>query len=412
MIRLGLFLYDRLGGRGRLPKSVAVNLQEPPYRAQLQPGFTRGFAYSDCWGDDSRLVIANAQDARERGATILTRTRVVGARREDLAWTVQVQKLGGAGTTDVRAKILVNATGSWAGRMLENVLKLRPSSPLRLVKGSHIVTRRLYEGDHAYILQNADRRIVFAVPYEDRFTLIGTTDVAWEGELDRVEVDDAEVDYLCRSINRYFTAQIAPSDVVWRYSGLRPLYDDEESEPSAISRDYVLQLDVGKSAAPVLSVFGGKITTHRALAEAALDKLLPYLPGLGAAWTGRSVLPGGDVPDGDLERLAVELAKRAKFLSANTARRWARAYGTRAFQVLGPARTRSDLGEDFGEGFTEAEADYLRREEWAVTAEDILWRRSKLGLHIASEGAGRLAAWLGRAPHDHGRPTQDMRIKV
>lgn len=411
-IRLGLFLYDHLGGRRRLPKSATVILQAPPYYDQLQSRFTRGFAYSDCWGDDSRLVIANAKDAQERGAKILTRARVVGARRKDGAWAVQILKLGELEAEEVRTKILVNASGSWAGRVLEDVLELRSCSPLRLVKGSHIVTRRLFEGDHAYVLQNPDRRIVFAIPYEDRFTLIGTTDTAWEGEPDRVEVDDAEVDYLCRSINRYLTAQIAPSDVVWRYAGLRPLYDDEESEPSAISRDYVLQLDAGKSAAPVLSVFGGKITTHRALAEAALDRLLPYLPGLGAAWTGRSVLPGGDVPDGDLERLAAELAKRAKFLSANTARRWARAYGTRAFQVLGPARTRSDLGEDFGDGFTEAEADYLRREEWAVTAEDILWRRSKLGLHIAAEGADRLAAWLGRAPHDRGRPTQDMRIRV
>ncbi len=410
MIRLGLLLYDHLGGRRRLPRSATVSLRAPPFAGQLQQGFTRGFVYSDCWGDDSRLVIANAMDARERGATILTRARMVGACPERDGWIVQIQSGDSPQVREVRATVLVNASGAWAGCVLEALLGRQRASPLRLVKGSHIVTRRLFAGEHAYVLQNPDRRIVFAIPYEDRFTLIGTTDVEWEGPPGQVGVADAEVDYLCQSVNRYLIAGITPSDVVWRYAGLRALYDEVEAvEPSKVSRDYLLQLD---TPARVLSVFGGKITTHRALAEAALEGLRPILPGLRPAWTGAAVLPGGDVPDGDLERFAAELVERTGFLPSATARRWAQAYGTRAWRVVGPARALSDLGEHFGAGLTEAEADYLRREEWAYTAEDILWRRSKLGLHMPAEGVDRLRSWLGQSATAQHGPAQGIRLGV
>ncbi len=412
MIRLGLVLYDHLGGPRRLPRSAAVDLRAAPFAGQLHQRFARGFAYSDCWGDDSRLVVANAMDARERGASILTRTRMVGARPRHGGWNVRVRTAGDAEAREVGAKVLVNATGSWAGRVLNDLLERPDVSPLRLVKGSHIVTRRLFEGDHAFVLQNPDRRIVFAIPYEDRFTLIGTTDVDWGGEPDQVGVDDAEVDYLCSSINRYLAAQITAKDVLWRYAGLRPLYDDAANDPSAISRDYVLQVDAAGPASPMLSVFGGKITTHRALAEAAMDKLLPHLPGLGPAWTGRSFLTGGEIPGGDLKRLLAELRQRADFLSPGTARRWVQAYGARAFEVLGEARSLADLGEDFGEGLTEVEVDYLRRDEWAVTAEDILWRRSKLGLHLSPQAAQRLSSWLRTTAGVDGGLGGEMRLRV
>jgi glycerol-3-phosphate dehydrogenase len=398
MISLGLLLYDHLGGRRRLPASAGVRLDAPPYAGQLRPQFPRGFVYSDCWGDDSRLVVANAKDAERRGAKVLTRTRLLAARRTAGGWTAELQDRRSGRRWGAGAKALANATGSWAAEVLHDVLGLGRAAPLRLVKGSHIVTRRLYDGDHAYILQNPDRRIVFAIPYEGRFTLIGTTDVPWSGALDQVEVDEAEVEYLCGSVNRYFAGQISPADVIWRYAGLRPLYDDDEDDPSAISRDYVLEVDRGAGAAPVLSVFGGKITTHRALAETALEKLAPDLPGLGPAWTGRARLPGGDVPDLDLSRLVSDLRARAPFLPPAMARRWVEAYGALAFRVLGSATSLADLGRDFGAGLTEAEVDYLRREEWAVSAEDILWRRSKLGLHISVAGAQALAEHVEQRP--------------
>ncbi|WP_044330033.1 glycerol-3-phosphate dehydrogenase [Sphingomonas hengshuiensis] len=396
MMRLGLFLYDRLGGASSLARSHAVRLDRGTRGAPLQPQHRRGYVYWDCWGDDSRLVVANAADAAQRGAAIRTRTRLLSAERKEGRWQAEIE--GPEGIQHVSARALVNATGAWAADFLPQRAKVATRSALRLIKGSHIVTRRLFDGDHAYLLQNPDKRVVFAIPYEGAFTLIGTTDVAWDGALDRVEIDAAETDYLCESVNRWLRTPISAADVVWSYAGLRPLYDDAEANPSAISRDYVLSLDAENGQAPVLSIFGGKITTHRALANRAVDQLAPFLPLLGAAWTDDAVLPGGDLGAGGLSALVESIAARAPFLDGRTARRLAESYGTSAYRVLGGATSASDLGEAFGAGLTEAEVEYLLTEEWAQTAEDILWRRSKLGLHMTPEAIARLTAYVeGRA---------------
>ena len=394
MIRIGIFLYDHLGRRQRLPGSSGVRLPGSPFGAGLKPSFKRGFTYWDCWGDDARLVAMNARDAADHGAEIAVRTRLLSARRDGAVWTAELEDRRDGGRRTVTARAVVNATGGWAGHFLSEALGVGEKGALRLIKGSHIVTRRLYEGDHAYVLQNPDHRIVFVIPYEGRYTLIGTTDIPWGGSPEKVVPDPAEIDYLCKSANRFLATPITPADVVWSYAGLRPLHDDESGDPSAISRDYVLEVDGGGDIAPVLSVFGGKITTYRALAEHALQKLGPLLGNSQPAWTSTRPLPGGGVANGDIGAFIAELARRVPFLPAETAQRWGHAYGTRALNLLGDARSLADLGEDFGAGLTRREVDYLVREEWARTAEDILWRRSKLGLHIPAEGAARLAAYL------------------
>jgi glycerol-3-phosphate dehydrogenase len=294
----------------------------------------------------------------------------------------------------VRGRALINAAGPWAGRFLESAARLRPQQRLRLVKGSHIVIARLYEGEHAYILQNRDRRIVFAIPYEQRFTLIGTTDLPFDGDPADVRISPAEVDYLCDIIGRSFTRPITPSDVVWTYSGVRPLSDDEEADPSAVTRDYVLELDGTGTEAPLLSIIGGKITTYRRLAEAAMEKLRPWFPGLKPGWTARAPLPGGDMPDADFDRFLADTTRRFPWLPPALARRYARAYGTRLERILGRARNIDSIGGDLGDGVHESEVEYLMDEEWARTAEDILWRRSKLGLHASAETQARLADWM------------------
>ena len=397
MIRLGLFLYDRIGGRRRLPGSARVKLGGIGLGAGLQSRFGFGFSYWDCFGDDSRLVVANAMDARERGAIVLTRTRLVSARRAGAFWTASLEDCRTGEPRTVTARTLVNATGCWAGMFLSDVLGMSRSVPLRLVRGSHIVTRRLSPAEHAFVLQNADGRIVFVIPYLGNLTLIGTTDVVSDGEPDQVHVDPSEVSYLCDISNQFMAEKITPEDVIWSFAGLRPLYEDEDKSPSAMSRDYVLDLDGDSGSAPVLSVFGGKITTHRALAENALDQLGPYLPRMGPAWTGTSTLPGGDIANGDLPAFTRELARQADFLPQATVERWARSYGTRALEILGDARSLAALGEDFGAGLTEVEVDYLVAKEWALTADDILWRRSKLGLFVSGDAHNRLSKYLDRA---------------
>jgi glycerol-3-phosphate dehydrogenase len=397
MIRLGLFLYDRLGGRRRLPRSKQVELRSSAFGDGLRPRFKRGFAYWDCFGDDSRLVVANAMDAFERGASVLTRTRLVTAKREGGAWLARLEDGRTGERRSVTARILVNATGSWAGTFLSDVLNMPRSIPLRLVRGSHIVTRQLFPREHAFLLQNLDDRVIFVIPYVGGLTLIGTTDVVWNGEPGEAHVDRSEVTYLCDAVNRFVTNEISPDDVIWSYAGLRPLYDDEAKSPEAMSRDYVLHLDGDSGLAPVLSVFGGKITTHRSLAEHALNLLQPHLPGAGPAWTKASTLPGGDIDSGDVDDFTRNLARDAGFLPAATVDRLARSYGSRAYEVLGGARTLDALGEEFGAGLTEAEVDYLVRREWAMTADDILWRRSKLGLFMSAAAATRLSRYLGQA---------------
>ncbi|HEX8417100.1 MAG TPA: glycerol-3-phosphate dehydrogenase [Methylobacterium sp.] len=396
MLRLGLFLYDHLARLRTLSGSASVALRTSPLGEPLQPRLTRGFAYSDCWVEDSRLVVLNAMDARARGATIRTRTSVESARREGEAWLAQIRDVASGRAETVRAGAIVNAAGPWVGETLGRTLGLDSRSSVRLIKGSHIVVRRLYDGEQAYILQQPDARIVFAIPYERDFTLIGTTDVPHAAEPGPVAISEEETRYLCDCVNRSFRAAIGPADVVWSYSGVRPLFDDAAANASAVTRDYVLDVDDGDGCAPVLSVFGGKITTYRRLAEHAIEKLSAYWPRLGPAWTGAAVLPGGDMPEADFERFLESVQNRYPFLPAASARRLGRAYGTCIDEVLGAARRLADLGEVFGEDLTAVEVDYLVNREWACTVDDVLWRRSKLGLRFAPEERLRLEVYLER----------------
>ncbi len=396
LLRMGLFLYDHLARLRTLPGSESVDLHRSPVGRPLQDRLTKGFLYSDCWVEDSRLVVLNAMDAQTRGATILTRTGVASARREGDLWVARLHDERSGTDRTVRAKAVVNAAGPWVSKTLGGTLGINSRAAVRLIKGSHIVVRKLFEGDQAYILQQPDKRIIFAIPYERDFTLIGTTDVPYDGEPGPVSISGEETDYLCSCINRSFKTAIGPSDVVWSYSGVRPLYDDAAENASAVTRDYVLDVEDAGGRLPVLSVFGGKITTYRRLAEHALEKLAPYFPGLKPAWTGEGILPGGDMPDADFDTFLADLKRRRPFLPDELARRLARAYGTKVEILLGHATTMADLGEEFDGGLTAAEVDYLRDHEWAVSAEDILWRRSKLGLRTSPESAARLSTYLDR----------------
>jgi glycerol-3-phosphate dehydrogenase len=350
--------------------------------------------------------VLNARDAAERGAAVLTRTRCVEARRVGGAWAVTLQDAGSGARRQVRARALVNAAGPWAARFLETATPVQPRQRLRLVKGSHIVVARLYEGEHAYILQNRDRRIVFAIPYERRFTLIGTTDVPYDGDPAAVRISPAEIGYLCDSIGRSFTRPVRPEDVVWSYSGVRPLSEDNASDASSVTRDYVLELDGEAPDAALLSIFGGKITTFRRLAEHAMEKLQPRFPAMRPAWTAQAPLPGGDMADADFDRFLGEAGRRWPWLPAPALQRCARAYGTRLDRVLDGARGLADLGRHFGGDFYEKEAGYLTGQEWARSAADILWRRSKLGLHLGAPAQAALRDWLGEA----NRPAPPERV--
>ncbi len=396
MVRLGLFLYDHLGGRKRLPGTETIALDRSSVGDGLADQRGRAFVYSDCWVEDSRLVVLNARDAADRGADIRTRTRLVDARREGDIWTATIADA--AGEHRIRAKILVNAAGPWVSDVLGRAEGVRSQSKVRLVKGSHIVVPQLYEGTHAFMLQNDDRRIVFAIPYEGKFTLIGTTDQPWDAAPGTPVISEAETAYLIATVNRYFTRTLTPDDVAWSYAGIRPLHDDHAGNASAVTRDYVLDLDVSKGKAPMLSIFGGKITTYRKLAEHAMAELAAELakvmPAIGPAWTAGVALPGGDMPDADFERFLDRLTAARPGLPPELLHRLARAYGTEVDTLLGDAADIAALGEDFGGGLTEREVDYLIAREWARTSEDILYRRSKLGLHVPSRTAERLAAYL------------------
>jgi glycerol-3-phosphate dehydrogenase len=401
MIRAGLFLYDHLGGRKRLPGSKRVSLKEKPYSNGLKAGFEIGFEYSDCWVNDARLVALNAVDARERGAEILTRTTVTSAEREGAFWRVELKGDNGA-TRSLLARALVNATGPWAGDFITGALRQKQKATLRLVKGSHIIVDKLYEGSHCFILQNADRRIVFTIPYEGRFTLVGTTDVPYVGDPAKVAISGDETQYLCDVVNRHFAKALTPADVVWSYSGVRPLFDEDGSESaSAVSRDYVLDLEEKDGEAPLLNVFGGKITTYRRLSEHALQKLKPFFPKAGGDWTRTATLPGGDIADADFEAFLAAQTRRFSWLPAATVRRLARAYGTRIEKVIGAAHGINDLGRNYGADLYEREVDYLKDQEWAVTAEDVLWRRSKLGLHMKPDERAALEAAMPNGAGGH-----------
>jgi glycerol-3-phosphate dehydrogenase len=389
-------LYDHLGGRRRLPASAAIDLSADPVGRPLKPEFEKGFAYADCFVDDAWLVVLNALDARERGAQILTRTRCTAARRANGLWYAELEPGGGGRSRQVRARALVNATGPWVSRFLKSQLQMPAPKDLRLVKGGHIVVPKLYDHACPYILQHTDRRVVFVIPYENEFSLIGTTDVDYRGEPALVDIGDDEIKYLCRAVSRYFRRPLTPDRVAWTYAGVRPLYDDASRDVSAITRDYVFDLDEPEDGAPLLSVFGGKITTSRKLAEHALEQLRRALRFEGRAWTAGATLPGGDLPDADFDGFLAALGRERAWLPPELARRYARAYGTRIGTLLDGASGLRDLGEPLGEGLYEVEADYLVRQEWARTAEDILFRRSKLGLHVGDATAARLRAWLGR----------------
>jgi glycerol-3-phosphate dehydrogenase len=392
-LRAGLFLYDHLGGRRVLPASHALRFDGTGLGRGLKPAVARGFAYSDCWVEDSRLVVLNAMDAAEHGADIRTRTRLVTARREDGHWRAELlDRVTGTRST-VSASMLVNAAGPWVSDVLAGALGRNGAARTRLVKGSHIVVPKLYDGEHAYLLQNPDGRVVFVIPYEGAFSLIGTTDLPWTEDPADVAISPDETAYLCESATRWLTRAVTPADVVWSYAGVRPLHDDGAASASAVTRDYVLELDAPADGAPCLSVFGGKITTYRRLAEAALGRL-----GIdGPSWTAKEPLPGGDIPGGNFEAFFADLAAAYPFLPPDQARRLARAYGTRASKLLGQARRMTDLGEDFGAGLTQAEIDYLATHEFARTPEDVLWRRSKLGLHVPPGTADRLRGSIGLA---------------
>ena len=396
-VRLGLFLYDHLAPRKKLPGTETIHLTRHPAGKALKPGFDTAFVYSDCWVEDSRMVALNALDASERGADIRVRTKLVSAHREGDAWVASLQNMETGEMQEIRAKVIVNAGGPFVADVLNSKLGLNTTKNVRLVKGSHIVVPKLFDTEQAFILQNTDKRIVFAIPYQGNFTLIGTTDIPVEAVPDKkVTISDDEIQYLCNVVNHFFQHQVTPADVVWSYSGVRPLFDDGSISASAVTRDYVFDLDAPQGQAPVLSIFGGKITTFRKLAEHALDELKAYFPAMKSAWTEKAKMPGGDIADADFDRFLAGVKARWPFLPAPVALRLSRAYGTRIEELLGSAKSMADLGEDFGAGLTAAEVDYLVRREWARTAEDILWRRSKLGLHVPAGAAEKIDAYLAK----------------
>ena len=388
LLRLGLFLYDHIGGRKELPATRVVHLDQDKTGKPLKPEFKVGFEYSDCWVEDSRLVVLNAQAAAQLGAVIEPRTRCVSAERRGGLWHVVLRDEAGDEYT-ITARTLINAAGPWVGEVVQTVLRENRRAPVRLVQGSHIVVPRLYDHDGCYIFQNADKRIFFVIPYEQDFTLIGTTDHDYTGDPATVHASSEEIAYLCASASEYLRTPVTPEMVVWTYSGVRPLFDESgDGAAQAATRDYVLKLDADDNAPAMLSVFGGKITTYRRLAEAALSKLAPHLSrptGQPEGWTGRVHLPGGGFANDGFEALLKILRGRYPFLAEAHARRLLRAYGTSVDHILQGARSLDDLGRRFGADFTEAELRYLVKFEWVRKAADAVWRRSKLGLRLAAE---------------------------
>ncbi|MFC1457033.1 glycerol-3-phosphate dehydrogenase [Microvirga arabica] len=395
LLRLGLALYDNIGGRKLLPGTRTLDLRTDPAGDSLKPELVKGFEYSDCWVEDSRLVVLTARDAAGRGAVIRTRTRVVRAERSENAWVVTTEDARTGRQESVRAKVLVNAAGPWVEKVLTGVAQTDSAVSVRLVQGSHIVVRKVFQHDRAYIFQNADNRIIFAIPYQNDFTLIGTTDRDYNGDPAQVKATEEEIAYLCASASEYFKQPVRREDVVWTYSGVRPLYNDGASKAQEATRDYVLVLDAPGGLPPMLSIFGGKITTYRRLAEAALDKLRDHLPAAHRpAWTGGVPLPGGDFPQTGYYALVTDISAAHPFLDRSWIARLVRAYGTHTRDILVGVRSVGDLGQDFGAGLTEREVLYLMSQEWASTAEDVLWRRSKLGLRLSSTDAATLDRFM------------------
>ena len=399
LVRLGLFLYDHLGGRKRLPGTRSLNLRRDPEGAPLKGKYTRGFEYSDCWVDDARLVVLNVADAARKGAEILTRTACTQARREGGMWRIEMTDTRTGATRTVMARALVNAGGPWVNDIITRVAGTRSSRNVRLVKGSHIIVPKFWQGAQAYLVQNPDKRVIFINPYEGDKALIGTTDIPYEGRAEDVAADEAEIDYLIASVNRYFTEGLRREDVLESFSGVRPLYDDGAGNPSAVTRDYVFDLDT-EGGAPLLNIFGGKITTFRKLAEHAMQRLAPHFPTMKGDWTAGAVMPGGDLPDGDPAAFMAQLAQEYPWLPRDLARYYTRTYGTLTRELIGQRTSVAQLGRRFGPLLYEAEARYLTAREWAETAEDILWRRTKHQLHMTADEQGAFAEWFISTPQE------------
>ena len=395
LIRLGLFMYDNLGGRKILPGTTTVDLTTGPEGDFLEDRFQTAYEYSDCWIEDSRLVVLNARDAEARGANIMVQTKVLSAEQVDGAWLITLQG-DDRETFQMKARMLVNAGGPWVGDIIQTTVRVNSRDGVRLVRGSHIVTKRLYDHDKCYFFQGEDGRIIFAIPYENDFTLIGTTDAEHSDPHDKPVCTDEERDYLLNFANGYFKQDISADDVVWRYSGVRPLYDDGARSATAATRDYVLKVDES-AGAPMLNIFGGKITTYRKLAEHALEKIVPYIGGKSKGWTAGVSMPGGDFPVDGVASLIAKLRKDYAFLDDFWARRLIKAYGTDAWDVLGSAKSQEDLGQSFGASLTATEVRWLMENEFAHHAEDIVWRRSKLGLRMSDEEIEAIEAFMQAA---------------
>ena len=408
LLRLGLFIYDHLGGRKLLPATTKVHFANTPQGAVLSKTLRFGYEYSDCAVDDARLVVLNAVSAAEKGAEVLTRTACTNLVREDDVWraTLTSQQAGQqegqqedqpASEQVVTARAVVNAAGPWVDEILDNALAGRNVNKLRLVKGSHIVTRKLFEGDDAYLFQHKDGRVIFAIPYMGDYTLIGTTDIPHENSDEPAVISSEETSYLCELISEYLANPLTAEDVLWSYSGVRPLFDDQEANASVVTRDYAFEVNGQPGEAPLLSIYGGKLTTYRKLSEQAVDKLEPVLKSpTPAHWTATASLPGGEIDNANFAGLAADVSREYLGFPQGLVMRLLRAYGTRARQVLGDAQRVEDLGTEFGEGLYEAEVRYLLRNEFALTAQDILWRRSKLGLKLSEAQAQRLQIWLDK----------------
>ena len=398
MIRAGLFLYDHLGKREKLAGSRSLKFGAD---SALKAEITKGFEYSDCWVDDARLVVLNAMAAREHGAHVHTQTRCISARRSKGLWQLELERADGS-LFSISAKALVNAAGPWVAKFIKDDLKLESPYGIRLIQGSHLIVPKLYEGEHAHILQNEDQRIVFTIPYLNQFTLIGTTDREYTGDPAKVAITEGETDYLLQVVNAHFKKQLSRSDILHSYSGVRPLCNDESDNPSAVTRDYTLALSGHGEEAPLLSVFGGKLTTYRKLAESAMAQLAPYFKQAKPSWTAQATLPGGENMSTP-QALAEAIRKKFDWVPSQIAQRWATSYGSRTWRLLEGVHSLSDLGEHLGGGLYTREVDYLCSEEWAVKAQDILWRRSKLGLFTTEAQQQQLQDYLQKVEHNRGK---------
>ncbi len=396
LLRLGLFLYDNLGGRKLLPGTKVLDLSNDPVGKPLQEGFSQAFEYSDCWVNDARLVVLNAMDAAKRGADILVRHKVVSAKRDGDHWLITTKDSGSGRQEQARARTIVNAGGPWVDQILANSLGSNHAHNVRLVQGSHIVIKKKYEHEKAYFFQNSDGRIFFAIPYEQDYTLVGTTDRDYDGDPSNVGITDGEVDYLCAGASSYFREPVTRDDIVWTYSGVRPLFDDGASKAQEATRDYVLKAQGENGQPKVLNIFGGKITTYRRLAESMMELVGETIGAKGESWTKGAKLPGGDFPTTGFADLLAETRARYPFLKGAQSERMVKAYGTNINEILGDAVKAADLGKDFGHGLTAAEVSYLMESEWARTADDVLWRRSKLGIRFSAKEKRSLDDWMAK----------------